>query len=136
VRRGQLRDELGRIALGQGLAHDAAFVAIGVTAVATLDDHEYRETQLAAGLAEGRFHLAAYALGAAASGMTFLDSEIPGLIGEPLDALQERARGVEPRCAGAQLPRCAADHPRRPADHRPVRQDRDLRVQGKPPHRR
>ncbi|MEN3305906.1 MAG: hypothetical protein V7603_2108, partial [Micromonosporaceae bacterium] len=38
---------------------------------------------LAAGLVEGRLHLAAYALGASASGMTFLDSEVPALLGEP-----------------------------------------------------
>jgi SagB-type dehydrogenase family enzyme len=94
VRRGDLRDELGRIALGQGLAHDAAFVAIGAAAVATLDDHDYREAQLAAGLVEGRLHLAAYALGAAASGMTFLDSEIPALLGEALDALLFTCVGV------------------------------------------
>jgi hypothetical protein len=94
VRRGELRDELGRIALGQGLAHDAAFVAIGAVAVATLDDHEYREAQLAAGIAEGRLHLAAYAHGAAASGMTFLDSEISTLLGKPLDALLFTCVGV------------------------------------------
>jgi nitroreductase len=94
VQRGDLRDELGRIALGQGLAHDAAFVAIGAAPVATLDDHDYREAQLAAGIVEGRLHLAAYALGAAASGMTFLDSEIPALLGEPLDALLFTCVGV------------------------------------------
>ena len=42
---------------------------------------------LSAGLAEGRLHLAAYALGASASGMTFLDSEVPALLGEPLGGL-------------------------------------------------
>ncbi len=33
----------------------------------------------------GLLHLAAYALGASASGMTFVDSEVPGLLGEPDD---------------------------------------------------
>ncbi len=51
-------------ALEQGLATDAAFVVIGATDVAALDDREYREAQLAAGLVEGRLHLLAYALGA------------------------------------------------------------------------
>jgi hypothetical protein len=32
---------------------------------------------------EGRLHLAAYALGASATGMTFVDSEVPALLGEP-----------------------------------------------------
>ena len=62
--------------------------------VASLDDREYREAQLAAGLVEGRLHLAAYALGASASGMTFVDSEVPALLGEPLDALLFTCVGV------------------------------------------
>ena len=94
VRAQQLRDELYRIALEQGLAHDAAFVAIGAADVSALDDREYREAQLGAGLVEGRLHLLAYALGAGATGMTFLDSEIPGLLGEPLDALLFTCVGV------------------------------------------
>jgi SagB-type dehydrogenase family enzyme len=81
VREGNLRAELYRVSLEQGLARDAAFVAIAATDVSRLSDREYREAQLAAGLAEGRLHLAAYALGAGATGMTFLDSEIPALLG-------------------------------------------------------
>jgi hypothetical protein len=65
-----------------------------------LDDRDYREAQLAAGLAEGRLHLAAYALGASASGMTFIDSEVPSLLGEPLSALLFTCVGV-PRYASA-----------------------------------
>jgi len=93
-RSGELRDELYRVCLDQSLGKDAAFVAISATDVAALDDHGYREAQLGAGLVEGRLHLAAYALGAAASGMTFLDSEIPGLLGEPLDGLLFTCVGV------------------------------------------
>jgi hypothetical protein len=81
VREGNLRDELYRVALKQGLARDAAFVVIAATDVSRLSDREYREAQLAAGLVEGRLHLAAYALGASATGMTFLDSEMPALLG-------------------------------------------------------
>ncbi len=51
----------------------------------TLDDRTYRDAQLAAGLVEGRLHLAAYARGISASGMTFLDSEVPALLGEAAD---------------------------------------------------
>ena len=94
VRAGELRRELYRIALDQGLPRDAAFVVIGTADVSALDDREYREAQLAAGLVEGRLHLAAYALGAGASGMTFLDSEIPGLVGEQLDGLLFTCVGV------------------------------------------
>ncbi len=85
VRTGDLRDELERICLDQSLAADAAYVVIGATPLPTLDDRSYRDAQLAAGLVEGRLHLAAYALGASATGMTFLDSEVPALLGEPDD---------------------------------------------------
>ena len=94
VRPGSMRDELYRVCLGQDLAHDAAFVVIAATDVSALDDREYREAQLAAGLAEGRLHLLAYGLGASASGMTFIDSEVPELLGEPLDALLFTCVGV------------------------------------------
>lgn len=85
VRSGDLRDELLRVCLDQMLAADAAYVVIAATPGDELDDRTYRDAQLAAGLVEGRLHLAAYALGACASGMTFLDSEVPELLGEPDD---------------------------------------------------
>ena len=77
-----VRDELFTAALEQGLARDASFVAMSGTRLADLDDHAYREAQLLAGLAEGRLHLMAYALGAAASGMTFRDSDLAHLLGQ------------------------------------------------------
>ena len=80
-----LRDEMARICLDQLLAAEAAYVVIAAAPLSALDDRSYRDAQLAAGLVEGRLHLAAYALGASASGMTFLDSEVPGLLGEPDD---------------------------------------------------
>lgn len=94
VRPGALRDELFRVALDQGLARDAAFVVISATDVARLDDRGYREAQLAAGLVEGRLHLAAYAQNASASGMTFLDSDIAALLGEPVDGLLFTCVGI------------------------------------------
>jgi len=85
LRAGPMRRELYRVALDQGLARDAAFVVVSAIPTADVDDRGYRDAQLAAGLVEGRIHLAAYALGASASGMTFLDSEIPSLLGEPVE---------------------------------------------------
>ncbi|HVF19194.1 MAG TPA: nitroreductase family protein [Mycobacteriales bacterium] len=82
---GDLRGELERVCLGQTLAADAAYVVIAASPLASLDSRVYRDAQLAAGVVEGRLHLAAYALGASASGMTFLDSEVPALLGEPDD---------------------------------------------------
>jgi hypothetical protein len=94
VRAGTMRDELYWVGAEQGLPRDAAFVVIAATDVGALDDREYREAQLAAGLVEGRLHLLAYALYASASGMTFYDSEVPKLLGEPLDALLLTCVGV------------------------------------------
>ena len=94
ARPGGFREELYRVGLEQGLPRDAAFVVIGITDVSALDDREYREAQLGAGLVEGRLHLLAYALGAGASGMTFLDSDVPDLLGEQVDTLLFTCVGV------------------------------------------
>ena len=94
VRAGRLRKELYHAGWEQGLARDAAFVVVSATRTADLDDRGYREAQLAAGLVEGRLHLAAYAQGAGASGLTFLDSRIPSLLGEDVDGLLFTCVGV------------------------------------------
>ncbi|MFG3702537.1 hypothetical protein ACGF5C_32385 [Micromonospora sp. NPDC047620] len=116
LRAAELRDELLRVCLDQALAGDAAYVVVGATPLSALDDRGYRDAQLAAGLVEGRLHLAAYALGAGASGMTFLDSEVPGLLGEPDDlaALLFTCVGV-PEYASR-----AGGGPGRPVEVRPV----------------
>lgn len=85
VRSGNLRAELTRVCLGQGLGGDAAYVVLAAAASANLDDRGYRDAQFAAGIVEGRLHLAAYALGIGASGMTFTDEEVPALLGESDD---------------------------------------------------
>jgi nitroreductase family protein len=94
TRAGAMRDELYRVCLDQGLGHDAAFVTIGATVLVELDDRGYRDAHLAAGIVEGRLHMLAYALGASASGMTFLDSEVLALLGEPVDGLLFTCVGV------------------------------------------
>jgi hypothetical protein len=94
VRAGNLRDELLWVCWDQDLGHDAAFVVMGVADLEALDDRTYRELQLFSGIVEGRLHIAAYALGAGASGMTFLDSEIEALLGEPVAALLFTCVGV------------------------------------------
>ena len=63
------------------------FVVMAAIDLADLDDRGYREAQLDAGIVEGRLHLAAYALGFGACGMTILDSELEQLLGEPLAGL-------------------------------------------------
>jgi SagB-type dehydrogenase family enzyme len=110
VRRGSLRDALWVACYGQDLGRDASFVVIGAVDLDRLDDRGYREAQLDAGLVEGRLHLAAYGLGIGASGMTFLDSEIPALLGEPLAALLFTCVGVpHHRTKRAGTPRDPAD---------------------------
>ncbi|HYP22432.1 MAG TPA: nitroreductase family protein, partial [Actinomycetota bacterium] len=101
VRKGDLREELYRVCLDQGLCSDAAFVVISAARVAELDDRAYRAAQLASGVVEGRLHLLAYALGASASGMTFDDSLIHALLGEPLDGLLFTCVGVPEYAAKA-----------------------------------
>jgi hypothetical protein len=94
VRAGDLREELLWVCWSQDLGHDAAFVVMGVSNLDAVDDRTYRELQLMSGIVEGRLHIAAYALGAGASGMTFLDSEIEALLGEPVAALLFTCVGV------------------------------------------
>jgi SagB-type dehydrogenase family enzyme len=94
LRRGPLREELLRACWDQDLGRDAGFVVMAAVDADGLDDRGYREAQLDAGLVEGRLHLAAYALGIGASGMTFLDSEIARLLGEPLAGLLFTCVGV------------------------------------------
>ena len=110
LRRGSLRDELWVACYEQDLGRDASFVVIGAVDLNLLDDRGYRDAQLDAGIVEGRLHLAAYALGIGASGMTFLDSEIPALLGEPL-------AGLLFTCVGVPFHRTRrAGRPRDPAD--------------------
>jgi hypothetical protein len=94
ARAGDLRDEVYWASVEQQLTADASFVVISATDIGTVDDRAYREANLVAGIVQGRLHLAAYALGASASGMTFLDAAIPELLGEPLDGLLLTCVGV------------------------------------------
>jgi hypothetical protein len=96
---GAMRDELVRVCWDQDLGGDAAFVAIGAADLDAVDDRGYGEVQLDAGMVEGRLHLAAYALGIGASGMTFLDDELEALLaggfgGLPLAGLLITCIGV------------------------------------------
>jgi nitroreductase family protein len=93
-RGGDMRDELYRLAFEQELAQAAAFVTIGIADIGAMDDRSYREAQLAAGIVEGRLHLLAYAMGAAASGMTFADGLLEDVVGDRVDGLMLTCVGV------------------------------------------
>jgi SagB-type dehydrogenase family enzyme len=94
VRAGDLREELFHVCMEQDLGRDAAFVVMAVADLEALDDRGYREAQLAAGIGDGRIHLAAFASGAGATGMTFYDSELEALLGEPAAGLLFTCVGV------------------------------------------
>ena len=121
--RGNLRDELLWVTWDQDLGRDAAYVVMGATDLDALNDRGYREAQLQAGIVEGRLHVAAYALGIGASGMTFLDSEIEALLGEPLAGAAVHLR----RRAGV------PQQGRRPARRAGEGRHADRRTHAKPP---
>jgi len=85
VRPGAVRDELYGVCLEQALGRDAAFVAIATADIEGLSDAEYRDAQLAAGwrrpAAPGRLRPRRRR-----AGMTFYDSQVPALLGEPWTA--------------------------------------------------
>src|SRR4026209_1839618 len=84
LRAGSLRDELFKVCMEQALGHDAAFVVMAANDPDSLEDRSHPGPRLGAALVNGRLPLAAFSLGIGASGMTFYDSEITGLLGEPL----------------------------------------------------
>jgi SagB-type dehydrogenase family enzyme len=94
IRAGDLRQELLLVCWDQNLGRDATFVSIAGIDLAGIDDRGYREAQLAAGIASGRLHLTAYALGHGASGMTFLDDECEALLGSELSGLLITCVGI------------------------------------------
>ena len=99
IRRGPIREEMLLVCWDADLGRDAAFVVMGAVDIETIDDRSYREAQLVSGIVEGRLHVAAYALGIGASGMSFLDSDIEGLLGVPLSGLLFTCVGI-PTYAG------------------------------------
>ena len=100
---------------------------ISAADLGAVDDRGYRDAQLAAGLVEARPHLAAYALGAGASGMTFLDSEIPGLLGTTDAATLSTCVGVPEYRS-----RAAAGRPGEPVTVRTVTPRQPLSDTGRP----
>jgi SagB-type dehydrogenase family enzyme len=103
LRAGDFRAEAGRLGLGQALAADASvaifFLADLAAVLERLGNRGYRAAQLDASIAAGRLYLAAYALGIAASGLTFFDDLVREFFGAAgrqamfLIALGHRARG-------------------------------------------
>ena len=111
---GDVREPLYELSLRQNLASESSYVAVSWADPVTLDDRTYRDAQLAGGLVEGRLHLAAYALGAGASGMTFYDSMLAAVLAVPDDAV-----GLLVTCVG--VPEYTSTPGGRPGAPVPVR---------------
>ena len=84
---GDLRDLLYRICYDQELGRDAVYDVIGVADLAEIDDRGYREALLDAGIVSGRLCLAAQVTGLGATPMTFLDGDLPELLGPSMAGL-------------------------------------------------
>ena len=82
---GDYRRMAGRLDLGQDLAADAAvnvyFLADLREVIGRLGERGYRAAQLDGSLSAGKLYLAAYALGVAATGLTFFDDEVSDFFG-------------------------------------------------------
>jgi len=80
LRPGDFRNVAGFLALGQGLAADAAVNVYSLanlhTVLETYGDRGYRAAQLEGGIIGGNLYLAAYSLGLGATGLTFFDDDV------------------------------------------------------------
>jgi SagB-type dehydrogenase family enzyme len=77
---GDFRSTVAHLCLDQALGGSSAYTVFHCADLdritAGLGDRGYRAAQLEAGIVEGRLHLAAYALGFGATGITFYDDEV------------------------------------------------------------
>ena len=77
---GEFRSIVAHLCLDQALGGSGAYTVFHCADLdritGALGDRGYRAAQLEAGIVEGRLHLAAYALGFGATGITFYDDEV------------------------------------------------------------
>jgi SagB-type dehydrogenase family enzyme len=97
-RSGEHRDLTARLCLDQPLGGDAAFTTFHTadldTLLATLGSRGYRAAQLEAGIVAERLALAAFTLGAGATGLTFYDELVSQFFATPPQCLLVTAVGV------------------------------------------
>lgn len=101
---GAFRRRAGTLALGQGLAADAAVNVYLLSNLETvgerLGERGYRVAQIAGGIAGARIELAAIGLGLGGTGLTFFDDDAVRFLGPPahgLDVMYLAAVGVRAR---------------------------------------
>ncbi|MDQ4133811.1 MAG: hypothetical protein M3179_11555 [Actinomycetota bacterium] len=98
IRPGALRDNARHLTLDQSIGGDGAYTVFHsahlAEVTAALGDRGYRGAQLEAGVVEGRLHLAAYALGYGATGLTFYDEEVSRFFSTDASPMLVTAVGV------------------------------------------
>jgi SagB-type dehydrogenase family enzyme len=116
IHREASRERSAYLCLGQELGGDAAatvYLAADLAAIlGALGDRGYRMAQLEAGIVSGRLHLAAYAIGLGATGLTFFDDEVRDHFGTEAEPMLVTALGV---------PGYRARRGKRPGEVRPLR---------------
>jgi SagB-type dehydrogenase family enzyme len=100
IRPGDLRANARHLTLDQSIGGDGAYTVFHVAhldeVVSKLGDRGYRAALLEAGVVEGRLHLAAYALGYGATGLTFYDEEVSRFFSTDAAAMLVTAVGTPP----------------------------------------
>jgi hypothetical protein len=94
LREGPMRTEAKFLCLGQDLGGDGVYTVFHSSRVDELDDRRYRAALLEAGVVSGRLHLAAFSLGAGATGLTYFDEEVRGFFDTPAWPLLVTAVGI------------------------------------------
>jgi SagB-type dehydrogenase family enzyme len=116
VHRQASRERSAYLCLGQELGGDAAatvYLAADLAPILeALGDRGYRVAQLEAGIVSGRLHLAAYAIGLGATGLTFFDDEVRDHFGTKAEPMLVTALGV---------PAYRSRRGKRPGEVRPLR---------------
>ncbi|MGH9166777.1 MAG: SagB/ThcOx family dehydrogenase [Acidimicrobiia bacterium] len=116
IHRQASRERSTYLCLGQELGGDAAatvYLAADLAPIlGALGDRGYRMAQLEAGIVSGRLHLAAYAIGLGATGLTFFDDEVRDHFGTEAEPMLVTALGV---------PAYRARRGKRPGEVRPLR---------------
>ncbi|MFQ5948954.1 MAG: nitroreductase family protein, partial [Acidimicrobiia bacterium] len=116
IRAGAPRQRTSYLCLEQGLGGDAAATVFSCSplepVLEAMGARGYRMAQLEAGIACGRLHLAAYALGSGATGLTFYDDEVRRYFGTESEPMLVTAIGI---------PAYRSRRGRRPSESAPLR---------------
>jgi hypothetical protein len=98
LQKGDFREVAQQLCLGQPLGGDSAYTVFHCAdldpLLSALGSRGYRAAQLEAGVAAGRLALAAFVLGAGATGLTFFDDAVSAFFSTPAACMLVTAVGV------------------------------------------